>query len=229
MKMFNKKSATFLSLIVLTSSFFLSSCMKNDDFVEVIGEATIKVVNTVQGSDAQNLYQNDKKITTVPIAYGEASDYLTVIAGTATNVNFKNNGNSTVTANGLIAPNVGSKYTLFYNVSPSGEGAISGLLNDVNPPAAGKIKVRFLNFGSTFQSTLTIETSTATPLVSDLAYYSGSQYNTIDDNLGLIVKVSGATDVVTIPNSAFQTGKNYSVWFDATNPTTPNYHVILEN
>lgn len=229
MKIFNKKSATFFSIVALSSLFLLSSCMKKDDFVEVLGDASVKVVNTMQGSDAQNLYQNDKKITTAPVAYGEVSDYLTVVAGTATNVSFKNNGNSTVTATGIIAPQVGSKYTLFYYASASGEGLVSGIQNDPVAPAAGKVKVRFLNLGSTFQNSLNIETSAATALVTGLAYNYGSPYHIFDDNLGLTVKVSGATNVVTIPNTTFQTGKNYTVWFDATNPTTPNYHVILEN
>lgn len=229
MKIFNKKSASFFAIAALACSALLSSCMKKDDFVEVLGDASVKVVNTIQGSDAQNLYQNDKKITPAPIAYGEVSDYLTVVAGTATTVTFKNNGNSIATATGIIAPQVGSKYTLFYYASAGGEGLLSGIQNDPVAPAASKVKVRFLNLGATFQSTLNIETSAATTLVTGLAYNYGSPYHIFDDNLGLTVKVTGATNVVTIPNTTFQTGKNYTVWFDATNSTTANYHVILEN
>lgn len=229
MKIFNKKSAAFFAVVALTSSLFLSSCMKKDDFVEVLGDASLKVVNTIPGSDAQNLYQSDKKITTVPIAYGEVSDYLTVVGGTATTVTFKNNSNSTVTATGVIAPQVGSKYTLFFYTGANGDGMVGGIQNDVASPATGKVKIRFLNLGATFQSSLSISTSATTALVSNLGYNYSSPYHIFDDNLGLTVKVDGTADAVTIPNTTFQTGKNYTVWFDATNPTTPNYHIILEN
>lgn len=229
MKIFNKKYTSVFAIVALASSSLLSSCMKKDDFVEVLGDASVKVVNTIPGSDAQNLFQNDKKITTAPIAYGEVSDYLTVVAGTATTVTFKNNGNSTATATGIIAPQVGSKYTLFYYASTTGDGLVTGIQNDPVAPAAGKVKVRFLNLGSTFQSSLSIATSAATALVTGLAYNYGSPYHIFDHNLGLTVKVDGTADAVTIPNTTFQTGKNYTIWFDATNPTTPNYHVVLEN
>lgn len=203
--------------------------MKKDEYVEVLGEATVKIVNTIQGSDPQDFYQNDKKITTTPVSYGETSDYLTIIAGTATSVTLKNSVSSMVSATNVIVPRLGAKYTLFYYVGATGSGVISGMENDVNVPTAGKIKVRFLNLGSTFLNPLTIETSTTTPLVSALPYNYASPYYVIDDNLGLNVKVGGETNVVAIPNSVFQTGKNYTVWFGASNPTTPNFQVVLEN
>lgn len=229
MKIFNTKSISFLAITALTSVLLLTSCAKNDDYVEVIGEANIKVVNTVQGSDSQDFYQNDKKLSTAPIAYGESSTYLTIIAGTASSISLKSNISSTVSASNLLAAQVGAKYTLFYYSGLTGGGVISGLQNDIAAPAAGKIKVRFLNLGATLLNTLTLETSAGTSLVNGLAFNFASQYNTIDDNLGVNVKVGGEANVVAIPNSVFQTGKNYTVWFDAANPTTPKYHVVLEN
>lgn len=228
--MFNKKSAIFSSVTALAFLFLLSSCMKNDDYTEIIGEASVKIVNTVESSEPQDFYQNDKKISTTAVGYGQTSDYLTIIAGTATTVTFRNSGTATVNATGFIAPQLGLKYMMFYYFNSIGEGVVSGLLNDTNAPAAGKIKVRFLNLGATLSNSINVETSASTPLVTSLAYNYASPYHLFDDNLDLAVKLTGATTAgVVIPNTAFQTGKNYTVWFDAANPTTPRYHVVLEN
>lgn len=229
MKIFNKKAANFLAIAGITLLFFLTSCVKKDDYIVVSGDASIKVVNTIQGSDAQDFYQNEKKLSITPISYGASSEYITVTAGTATNISLKNTSNATVSATSLIAPQVGGKYTVFYYSNQSGAGMISGLANDISTVAAGKIKVRFLNLGSILQNTLNIETSTGTSLVTGLAYNYSSQYQTIDDNLALNVKIVGATESLIIPNTSFQTGKNYTVWFDASNPTTAKYHIVLEN
>ena len=117
MKINSRLSATpILSLLTILTLTF-TSCKKDNSVNEpvVYGDASLKVVNTVQGSLAQDFFQNDTKISTTPVAYGEATGYLTIKAGNST-ISYKNTGSTTVNATAGLGLNTNDSFTVFSQI-----------------------------------------------------------------------------------------------------------------
>lgn len=62
-----KKSAILLTMVFVFA--LISSCKKDDDFQPVVyGNAKISVTNAAAGSNSQDFFQNDTKLTTTAVA-----------------------------------------------------------------------------------------------------------------------------------------------------------------
>jgi hypothetical protein len=222
---FNKKSASlFATLMVFV--LLISSC-KKDPVAEpvVYGSAKIRVVNTVNGSLAQDFYQGTAKKSVSPIAYGQNSDYITVAAGNST-ISFKNTGTEVTTASQNIGAYTDASYTAFTATNSAGGVQVIGFEDDTVVPATGKAKVRFVNLGTVFTNTVNV-TSAGVAIVTGLQLGYASAYNTVDVNAALSVQVIGGT-AVAVPTT-LQSGKIYTIWLDAANTTTASIHVIQQN
>ncbi len=228
MKTIDFKTATKLLLITLLSTTVLLSCKMRDDDDIVYGNAKFRVVNAAQGSAAQDFYQNDTKISTTAIAYGQATDYLTVKAGNSA-VYFKTAGSQTVNATGSVGINNDVSFTVFYTNNASGTGQVVGFSDNNTTPATGKSHVRFLNLGGILTNAINITFSNGDPLLSGLAYGNVSDYRIVDANADLKFTLAGGITTTVIPGSSFQAGKIYTVWFDAANTTTAQYHIVAQN
>lgn len=205
----------------------VSSCKQDEIEPIVYGNANVKIVNAVQGSASQDLYQNDAVVSGGTVTYGNATAYLTVKGGSTT-LALKATGTSTVSAATYPTLETAGNYTFFYVNNGTGSATLSGIPDD-NTPVSGKAKIRFINLSTVFNNNINVSfASTTTPVVTGLLPFSVSNYQSIDANLDLNVVVIGSAPV-TIPGSNFVAGKNYTVWFDAANSTTANYHVILQN
>jgi hypothetical protein len=223
---FNKKLVSTLTMLAVFT-LLVSSCKKEDIMEPVVyGDANIRVVNTVSGSSAQDFYQGTSKLSTSAIAYGEATAYLKMKAGNST-ISFKNAVTAATTATQNIGAETNNSYTAFYLTSATGSGQIIGFQDDTTAPSAGKAKVRFVNVGSAFNNNLNINITGGAAVTSGLQYSYASVYNTIDATATLSVQVIGST-AVAIP-TVFQSGKIYTIWFDATSSTSANAHVITQN
>ena len=108
----NKNYIAMLSCFALSLVLF-SSCKKNNAGISVTGKAKVRVVNAAQGSNPQDFYQGGTKLTTSAVAYGEASAYLTAVAGNSS-LSFKNVGATTVNATVNAGLNNDGAYTIFY-------------------------------------------------------------------------------------------------------------------
>lgn len=231
--LFNKKIA--LSLIALsTFAVILSSCKKNtEEDIQPIeyGNAKMSVTNTVSGSNAQDFYQNDTKISTSPVAYAQTSTYYTVKAGTSI-LSFKNTGSTVISAAIQPGLNTDFSYTVFYYVDLSGTAKITGFSDDQTAPAAGKIKVRFVNLAPALNNTLNVSLADNTALANGLSFGNVSPQNgylTLDATAALQVSVVNSGISVPIPATNFTAGKIYTIWFDAATTTTAKFHVIQQN
>lgn len=222
---FNKKSVKLFTLLI-GLVLFISSCKKLEEAEPIVyGNAKIRVVNTVNGSLAQDFYQGSEKKSTTAIAYGQFSDYLVVAAGNST-VSFKNTGTTTTTATQSIGTYTDASYTAFTATNSTGGVQIIGFEDDTVAPAAGKAKVRFVNLGTAFNNTVNI-TSGGVAIVTGLQLGYSSAYSTVDETAVLNVQVIGGT-AVTVPTT-LQSGKIYTIWLDAATTTTANIHVIQQN
>lgn len=233
MKTFVSKKISFLLIALGAFTVSLSSCKK--DFGEDIqpieyGNAKISVTNTVSGSNAQDFYQNDTKISTSAVAYAETSTYYTVKAGTSI-ISFRNAGSTAVTASLQAGLNTDLSYTAFYYVDPSGTARITGFSDDQTAPAAGKIKVRFVNLAPALNNTLNVSLADNTAIVNGLSFgnVNTDGYKTLDATAALQVSVVNSGISVPIPATNFTAGKIYTIWFDAATTTTAKFHVIQQN
>lgn len=208
--------------------FTLSACKKIEPEVIVEGQAKIRVVNTVFGSNSQDVYQNSTKLTSTPIAFGENTGYLTVKGGITATLALKNANSDVVKASAVAALQNDVSYTIFYYTNPSGEGRINGLSDDNTVPAAGKSRVRFINFGAALSNSVNVSLANGTAIINGLAYEYASPYKEVDAGISLNVSVIGGETKI-IPGTELQAGKIYTIWLDAVNTTTLNYHVLAQN
>lgn len=228
---FNKRSIYLLMMIGLTTAI-ISSCKKDDDVDNtpvVFGDAKLMAVNAVQGSTAQDVYQGDTKISTTAVTYGNTTGYITVKGGYST-ISFKNTGSTTINTSRNVGFATGSSSTIYYYSNGSGSVLAGEVADDLTVPAAGKASVTFLNLGVGLNNTVNVNiASSGALLISGLAFQTLSSTKIIDANTDLNFNVVGVTTASTIPGSTFQSGKIYTVWFDAASSTSANYHVVQHN
>lgn len=227
MKLFKQKPTTFIAALSICA-VLISSCKKDPDPVPIVyGDAKISVTNTVTGSNAQDFYQNDTKISTAAVAYGETSGLYVVKAGNST-ISFKDAGTTTVKASLPVGLETDISYTGFYYVDPAGSFKITGFGNDNVAPAIGKYKVRFVNLGSKLTNPLRAGINGGNALIGDLGFGNATAYFTVEVGSPVEIAVLNTTKVTSIPTNTFVSGKIYTVWIDGTD-FTANYHVIQHN
>ena len=125
MKTLMNTQTKFLTLMLI-ALIGLSSCKKLEQEQPVQGDAKIRVVNTIVGSTPQDIYQNDTKISTSAIAYGQNTAYLTIKGGVSSTISLKNEGTQVVSASTIASPYADVSYTLFYYSNANGSGAFAG-------------------------------------------------------------------------------------------------------
>ena len=232
MKNFITNKFAVILIMFSIAALLLSSCKKDtDDEIEpiVYGDAKVSVTNTVSGSNAQDFFQNDTKISTTAVAYGETSPYLTVKAGNSTFA-FKNMGSATTSASIPVGLETNWSVSLFYIVDQSGNPSIAGYIDNNTAPAEGKIKVRFINLAPALVNTLTISSNNSA-IVNGLGFGSVNPngYITLDADVALQVEVANTGIKVPLTGNTFVAGKIYNIWFDAATTTTAKFHVIQQN
>ena len=216
-------------LLISVSILTLSACKKIKQEEPVQGDSKIRVINTVVGSTPQDVYQNETKLSTTAIAYGQNTGYLTIKGGISSTIALKNEGTQVVSASTIASPYADVSYTLFYYSSANGSPSFAGFADENSQVPAGKVRIRFMNLGAVLSNNINVSITGVGAVVGGLAYGYLSPYNNIDANTSLNVSVIGSTDTKVIPGTEFEAGKIYTVWFDALNATTVNYHVVAQN
>lgn len=229
MKTFYKKQAIILTMIGMVA-VLISSCKNNDDDFEpvVYGDANIRLTNTVLGSNSQEFYQADTKLTTTSIAYAETSPLIKLKAGNSI-ISFKNAGTTTTTASLNVGLETNVNYTAFYYTNSGGAGQIFGFSDDNIAPASGKVKVRFVNLGSALNNTLNINIAGGAAVITGLGFEKATTYATLDAGTNLEFTVLSSGIAVPISGTNFASGKIYTIWFDAATSTTAKFHIIQQN
>jgi hypothetical protein len=212
--------AILLGLVII-----LPSCKKDSDS-DLDLNANVMIVNSVQGSAAQDFYLNGAKINTQAVAYSQTNGYISTSSGNKT-AEFKNSGSSTVTAtsSGNLEP--GKYYTFYFTGSGSSNGSTAVTEDDMTPPPSGKSKVRYvnLNASSTTSADLVLNT---TKLASNIAYKSASAFTTVDAGVHTFqVMVAGTSTLSFNFPVTLQAGKIYTIW--ASGSAASNAYVVTHN
>lgn len=224
------KSKVAFGIACLSLTIFAASCKKSDPVEIPVGDLQIRAINTVAGSNSQDLLVNTA-VKATAVSYGNASPYVTITSGIST-VGFYDTGtNTTANTGGQVDFPIGAKASIFYIKVPAGTlSAI--LLNDATTAATtGKAKVRFLHLNNFLGTTSTISVAvdgTATSLVPSATYAEPSSYFEVDP--GAKFNFTGAG---VIAGAAFDgglvAGKVYTIWIDGTAATNLNGHIFAHN
>ena len=226
---FSFSKITQLILIVSLFAIVVTSCKKNTEATPIVyGDAKITVTNTVATSNPQDFYQDDIKLSTNAISYGQTSFISKLKAGSST-LYFKNEGSSTVTASLPASLETNIAYTSFYYLNPVGKGLVTGFADDQVSPALGKFKVRFVNLGPVLANPIYVGVKNGSAINGSLGFESATGYLTLDIGTALEVKVINSLTVISPSTSTFVSGKIYTVWFDGDEKFTAKVHVIQQN
>jgi hypothetical protein len=228
MKTLINKTTGGMLASVLMLAVLVSSCKKDDTQEIVYGDAKVRVVNAIPGSNPQNFFQGEAKVTTTAVGYGESSNYLTIKAGT-TAISFRNSTTGAVSVADNLGVGTDVVFTAFYYANSSGAAQIAKIQDDNTAPATGKIKVRFINLGNVFTNSVAVKTTADVAVINPIAYGGVSAYVTADANVDLLTYTVGSINFTTIPGASLQAGKVYTIWLDAANVTTVQYHIIQQN
>lgn len=219
----------WIIIAVAFVSGIFTSCKKNDDTPIVYGNSYLRVVNAVSTAGSLDLYQSDSKITTAPVAYGNASTGYYTVKGGPSILGFKD----AATGTSVVAANVGIQegvyFTLFCYKNRDGNAAITGLVDNPTTPATNKARVRFFNIGYALNNSINVTYSTTGTLIASNIIIGDTEYFDIDPNVNLGVTVIGSATTSIINGSNFVAGKIYTVWFDAASATAANYHIVQQN
>lgn len=220
------KFKNFLGATVAATVLLVGACKKTE--TEVNGSATLRIVNAYDGSSPQDFYQDDNKLAS-GVVYGSASSKTIAQTGSRT-LKFTNAGSAQANASITVALNMNSSSTVFYNKKADGTGEVLGYEESNSPMANGKFAVRFINLGSSLTSTIDVEGgAVGNTLASALALKSVTNYTVLDVGSSVTFRLTGSLTSVVIPSSEFESGKTYTVWFDAASTTTARYHVLTQN
>lgn len=220
------KAGWSLMIACFSAIVLLSSCMKDPE-PEPVGEAKVRFVNAAYASTSQDYYVNGTKKNSLPLAYGQASDYVTITSGYNQFV-FANEG--TTVSNGGIAATVsiGSTSTLFSTKSLLNEVDVVGYQDDMTAPAAGKAKVRFVHLNHFLSSSITGTIEGGEQKFTGLGFQMITPYYSVDANTKFVVSATGVTTAPAI-DAGIVAGKIYTIWLDGSAVTELKGHVIVQN
>lgn len=222
---FNKP---LLTVVLFSILGFASSCSKDDDDASASGTAHVMIVNSVEGSSAQDFYLDNAKVNSQAVAYTQTNGYFDVAAGNH-KADFKTSGSTTVTSTSNVDLQAGKYYTIYYSGSGSTTSTVT-TEDDLSAPAAGMAKVRFVHLSSAAASAIDLGVTGGSKLVTGLAYKTASAYYSVAPATSFQIFTAGsATSSLTLNSLGLQAGKIYTVYVSGSSTTSISYHVIVNN
>lgn len=218
------KKIFYLGLVAL-----LGSCVKADP-PEPTGEIKVRFVNTVQGSNAQDMYVAGAKVpNAAPLAYGQASPYFSAVSG-VTAFAFADpgtaaGGTGNAGAAGKFA--IGDNLTTFY--VRENKGALSAyILLDDPVTVSNMARVRFVHLNRFLQNFIYLRKGDGTVLGTGIGFTVASTYYSVAPGTTFTASATELPEPLVI-DFDFKAGKNYTVWLDGTSESTLVSHPILQN
>lgn len=207
----------------------LSSCSKDDDF-ETGESVNIKVVNAAE-SLPQDVFINDTKINSSPLAYSQSTGYIsTPNSGNDRRIEFRNTGTTNVFESEDTDLRQNRNYTVFLT-GTSSSADVQVAEDDLSAPASGKAKVRFIHVSGAASENVDIYNGTL-KIVTDLE--RGEEVTKfLEVEAGVRefgVLPFGNTDITAVTRLTFpalEAGKIYTVLIQGS--TVANAMVIAHN
>ncbi len=221
------KTANVMVLFVAFS--MASSCKKDDigDKVAIKGQAKVKLINASQTSPAVDFYLDDAKINPTALAYGESSDYISIVSGNKTAKVNPGASTSEVYANFNFMPSF--SYTSFYVEDREGKGEVLTLEDNLGAVESGKSRIRFVNLSPNFTNALNVNLAGGEFIVNALAFKEYSGYFMVNEGTNVRISVVGTGAFKVALGDEFEGGKNYTIWLSGTSNANLRINKITYN
>ncbi|MET4081591.1 hypothetical protein ABIB40_001540 [Pedobacter sp. UYP30] len=226
----NKFGVVLGLLLMVFSALFISSCIKNSDFIK--GDAKVKFYNTVQNSKSQDFYLGADRYGS-QVAYGANTPYVIVPGDSAIkyNVTAKNTASPGAGPNASIESsfNIGKNYSVFYTKSSAKDSLLYIKQDDITPDP-DKAKVFIINLGYTLGSKVSVRDSSMVLPTTSIGYGEKIGYVKLDPALTrLYFHQVDSTRVDSVAGSKLYKGKVYTILIDGSVTGAMQTRLISEN
>ncbi|MFC4141451.1 DUF4397 domain-containing protein [Pedobacter mendelii] len=226
MKIFTKRVSNAFLPIIFIFSLTLISCSKNEPDVIVQGQAKIKLINAVEPEIKQEVFMDNEKLTTAPLAFGETSGYIKILSGNR-NLSYVGSNNMNTNTSLNFTPSI--TYSAFLVSDRNGNKQIINYEDNLSNADLSTAKVRFINLTPFFAAGINVSIQAGSPFINALLFKEDSNYFNVDGGAALRCNVVGSGSVKTISASDLLPGKIYTIWFSGLTAATLEPHIILDN
>lgn len=206
-----KAIASVLTLLVLSVGFF--SCSKLDRDYEPIQVSGLNVIHASPTLELLDVYVDNSRTNQADFEFGDKIGYLSAYSGNRSfNVTKKNSLTSLKSLSYTLKPQMG--YSLFV-VNTLANVELLMLEDNLEKPATGKAKIRFVNLSPDGGSLSLNVNGAPTDLVANKAFKEFSTFELVDaaENVTLNIKnATGGAIETTITNVKLEDGKIYTVY-----------------
>lgn len=208
------KVPTFLKMsgLALVMGISLTACDKDEDVVPVEEKARVGALNLLADGTAVNVHLEDQKITNTPVEVGQLRHY-TVDAGQADVSVFVDGETDTlVSVDHSFIRNEACTAVIFGNTD---EAQVLITKDDLEAPAAGKAKIRFVNFLPEDASMELWVEGSEEALQADVAFKTVPSFIEVDPaaDMTLQVRATGSEVVLAdLSEVAWVAGKIYTIY-----------------
>ncbi|MBB3054639.1 DUF4397 domain-containing protein [Mucilaginibacter gotjawali] len=213
-----------LALLFTGLTAVLSSCHV-DNVDNSAPPAHVMVVNTVQGSAAQDFYLNNKKIDSAAIAFGQYSSYVATAPGTD-NAQFFNSGSQTVNNSFSLTFAPGGYYTVYYTGKNTTTTSYTTADNAAMPPA-NAASVQFINFNADLSSGIDFGIVGSSKIATNVTAGTASAFYTVAANSSMALYISGSQTVKLALPVILQSGMIYTIYITGSSYADISYHVVV--
>jgi len=203
-----KAISIFVSIILATSIFSLSSC--EDDVKITYGN--VLVTHASPDAPGVDLLVDDVKVNTQPLTYSNNTGYLEAESGTR-NIKVNVAGTTTTVINGDLDLEADKYYSVFA-VDQVSEITALALVDDLTMPAAGKAHVRFVHLSPDSPAVDIAVASSGAVVFSNIAFKGFTPFTPLDaGTYNLDVRLAGTSTVaLVLPPVTLTAGKIYTVF-----------------
>lgn len=213
---------------ILLLALVVSSCDEND--VDAVGMAKVKIVNASPNSAPQSFFLVDKALVSGGLDYGDVSDYISTNSGDLLVAEFKNEGSGSVNASGGVYLSPDRSYTV-YLAGEEKDDRVRYYEDNLAAPPSGQAKIKFIHFSNEAARFIDIKNGADQKLVNSLTRDIPSDYINVPSGT-LTLKISRALGNDKIGDyqvADLVAGKIYTIYFTGSSSSDIQVHKILHN
>lgn len=206
---------------VVSLSFLLTSCVKNNSDDVTVPTALMTVIQASPDEPPLDFYLNSNKVNQSPITYGTGIDYFSAIAGQRTAYFYQYGTTTPVVASAQVTLEPNMAYSLFLDNTTS-HPSILFLTDSLIKPPAGKAGVRFVDLSPdapaadlVIQGGATIASNKSFQGYTSFLPVSGQNNFTLQ-----VVKTGTSTVLASLSGATLTDGYLYTVMFEGLNNST---------
>jgi hypothetical protein len=202
-----------VKLLSIVGGIFLlitTSCKLDNDVEALPPAAYVSLYQASPDAPELNIILDEKVINDGRFGYTDRTGYLRFFAGNRT-LQVGPAGANNVVADTTMKFEDGKAYSVFV-VNTYNKAELLVLDDDVNPPAAGKAKVRFLNLSPDAPAVDLQVSDSGSPIATDVTFKEKTAFNDIDAGKYSFQVRSSSGDVsLSLPNVVFLDGWSYTI------------------